>query len=110
MQNKVFRPRAVVSLLLLLAVLGIGIPAFAQVDLTGVWGPPRPYEEDEPERGPGPSLVEFMDFPSTTRRGSGALPTNPVGCLFRSISARSTLWSTSIGDRIKSGSGKREMR
>lgn len=41
----------------------IGIPAQAQADLTGVWGPPRPYEEDEPERGPGPSLVEFLGLP-----------------------------------------------
>jgi hypothetical protein len=39
------------------------IPAFAQADLTGAWAPIRPYEEDEPERGPGPSLVEFVGLP-----------------------------------------------
>jgi len=38
-------------------------PAFAQLDLTGAWAPIRPYEEDEPERGPGPSLVEFVGLP-----------------------------------------------
>jgi hypothetical protein len=49
--------------LLLIAVLWMGAPAFAQLDLSGVWGPIRPYEEDAPERGPGPSLVEFVGLP-----------------------------------------------
>jgi hypothetical protein len=49
--------------LLVIGVLWVGVPAFAQFDITGVWGPPRPYEEDEPERGPGPSLVEFVGLP-----------------------------------------------
>src|SRR6185369_6864945 len=49
--------------LLLIAVLGTNATAFAQLDLTGLWAPPRPYEEDEPERGPGPSLVEFVGLP-----------------------------------------------
>ena len=44
-------------------LLCAGVPAFGQVDLTGVWAPPRPYNEDEPERGPGPSLVEFVGLP-----------------------------------------------
>src|SRR5262245_7341112 len=44
-------------------MLSMSVPAFAQLNLTGVWGPPRPYEEDEPERGPGPSLVEFLGLP-----------------------------------------------
>jgi hypothetical protein len=51
------------ALLLLIAALGTNVSAFAQVDLTGLWAPPRPYEEDEPERGPGPSLVEFVGLP-----------------------------------------------
>jgi hypothetical protein len=49
--------------LLLMAAMGTNVSAFAQVDLTGLWAPPRPYEEDEPERGPGPSLVEFVGLP-----------------------------------------------
>jgi hypothetical protein len=50
-------------LLLAIAALSASAPAFAQLDLTGVWAPPRPYDEDEPERGPGPSLVEFIGLP-----------------------------------------------
>jgi hypothetical protein len=49
--------------LLLGLMLAMATPLFAQVDVTGVWAPPRPYEEDEPERGPGPSLVEFVGLP-----------------------------------------------
>lgn len=63
MQKSLFRPRVVVAVFLAVTVLGISNPAFAQLDLTGVWGPPRPYEEDQPERGPGPSLVEFVGLP-----------------------------------------------
>ena len=44
--------------LLLLA----GAPAFAQLDLTGVWAP-RIQDEDNPERVAGPSLVEFLGLP-----------------------------------------------
>src|SRR4026208_308527 len=49
--------------LCVLVMLWMSVSAFAQLDLTGIWAPPRPYEEDEPERGPGPSLVEFMGLP-----------------------------------------------
>jgi hypothetical protein len=52
----------VVSTCLCLLVV-CAAPAFAQTDLTGIWGPPRPYEEDEPERGPGPALVDFLGLP-----------------------------------------------
>jgi hypothetical protein len=45
------------------ALASVHAPAFAQVDLTGVWAPPRPYSEDEPERGPGPSLADFVGLP-----------------------------------------------
>jgi hypothetical protein len=51
------------QLLLLLVLFGMTAPAFAQVDFSGVWGPFRPYEEDEPERGPGPALVDFVGLP-----------------------------------------------
>src|SRR5215467_3329272 len=37
-------------------------PAFAQVDLTGVWNP-NVGDEDNPERLQGPSLVEFLGLP-----------------------------------------------
>ena len=41
----------------------MNVTAFAQVDLTGVWAPPRPYMEDEPDRGPGSALVDFVGLP-----------------------------------------------
>jgi hypothetical protein len=50
-------------LFLFLIFLGTSAPAFAQLDLSGAWATIRPYEEDEPERGPGPSLVEFVGLP-----------------------------------------------
>src|SRR5262245_46031248 len=54
---------ALASLFFAGILFGVSVPAFAQLDLTGLWAPPRPYEEDEPERGPGPSLVEFVGLP-----------------------------------------------
>jgi hypothetical protein len=57
------RSRLMVPLFLLVATLWMSSAAFAQLDLTGLWTPPRPYDEDEPERGPGPSLVEFVGLP-----------------------------------------------
>jgi hypothetical protein len=36
-------------------------PAYAQVDLTGAWGPQ--FHEDQPERIPGPELVDFLGLP-----------------------------------------------
>jgi hypothetical protein len=50
-------------LFLMGAMLGTSAPVYAQLDLTGLWAPPRPYTEDEPERGPGPALVEFLGLP-----------------------------------------------
>jgi len=55
--------RFVILLLVIVGSLSTSLPAFAQLDLTGAWAPIRPYEEDEPERGPGPSLVEFIGLP-----------------------------------------------
>src|ERR1043166_1946549 len=52
----------VVVPLLLAMVLLAGVPAFAQIDLTGVWNP-RLADEDNPERVAGPSLVEFLGLP-----------------------------------------------
>src|SRR5206468_9119584 len=55
------RARVVVPLLLGVMLLA-GIPAFAQVDFTGVWAP-RTGDEDTPERLAGPSLVEYLGLP-----------------------------------------------
>jgi hypothetical protein len=55
------RARFVVPFLVM-AVLFVGVPAFAQVDLTGAWQP-RIGDEDNPERLAGPSLVEFLGLP-----------------------------------------------
>ena len=57
----VSRARFVVPLVLAVALLA-GVPAFAQVDFTGVWNP-RTGDEDQPERLAGPSLVEFLGLP-----------------------------------------------
>ena len=55
--------RVAVMLFLVFAVMLIGsVPAFAQVDLTGVWNP-NVQDEDNPERLQGPSLVEFVGLP-----------------------------------------------
>lgn len=55
--------RIVPNVIILFILMALSLPAFAQVDLTGVWAPPRPHPEDDPERGPGPSLVEFVGLP-----------------------------------------------
>src|SRR5262249_12230133 len=56
------RFKRVIPPLIVAAMLLTGIPAFAQLDLTGLWNP-RMGDEDQPERGPGPSLVEFVGLP-----------------------------------------------
>jgi len=38
-----------------------GLPAIAQIDLSGQWAPR--YHEDQPERIPGPSMVEYHGIP-----------------------------------------------
>ena len=47
--------------LLTLAVAVMARPAFAQADLTGIWQPL--YQEDQPERIPGPELVDYLGLP-----------------------------------------------
>ena len=55
--------RVAVMLFLFFAVMLVrSVPAFAQVDLTGVWNP-NVQDEDNPERLQGPSLVEFVGLP-----------------------------------------------
>jgi len=53
---------AVMVLIFVAAIFLSGKPAFAQVDLTGVWNP-NIGDEDNPERLQGPSLVEFVGLP-----------------------------------------------
>src|SRR5207248_11060083 len=57
----VHRAKLVIPLLFGVMLLA-GIPAFAQVDFTGVWNP-RTGDEDNPERLAGPSLVEYLALP-----------------------------------------------
>ena len=47
------------SPLLFTLLAWIGVPALAQVDLSGVWGPT--FHEDSAERGPGPELCNNLD-------------------------------------------------
>ncbi len=47
--------------MLLAVVLLLGAPAFAQMDLSGQWGPV--FDEDRDERAGGPELGEFMGMP-----------------------------------------------
>jgi hypothetical protein len=58
---KAKRANVVVPLLTVVVMLA-GVPAFAQVDFSGVWTP-RIGDEDNPERLAGPSLVEFLGLP-----------------------------------------------
>jgi hypothetical protein len=62
--------------LVLFALLAQGA-AFGQLDLSGVWEPPRPYHEDQPERGPGPSLVEFVGLPNNDNARAWGLAYRP---------------------------------
>jgi hypothetical protein len=50
-------------------------PLSAQVDLTGVWQPVT--HEDQPERGPGPDLVDFAGLPINAEARQWALSWNP---------------------------------
>jgi hypothetical protein len=58
--------------LLLLSVALARSPAFAQVDLTGTWV--ARVHEDQPERGPGPELGDYLGLPineAARQRGIG---------------------------------------
>src|SRR5437868_2588179 len=55
--------RIMVMILMFVGVMLVSrVPAYAQVDLTGVWNP-NLADEDNPERLNGPSLVEFLGLP-----------------------------------------------
>ena len=50
-------------------------PAFAQVDLTGIWSPV--FHEDQPERIPGPELVDYLGIPINDAARQWALSWDP---------------------------------
>jgi hypothetical protein len=57
------------------ALLLAAAPAFAQLDLTGTWAPIT--QEDQPERGPGPELVDFGGLPINAEARQWALSWDP---------------------------------
>ena len=63
------------ALLLLTLSALIGVPALAQVDLSGVWGPT--FHEDSAERGLGPELVDFAGLPINAAARQWALSWDP---------------------------------
>ncbi len=60
-------------------LLGIGLllsaPAFAQLDLTGIWSPV--FHEDQPERIPGPELADYLGLPINAAARQWALAWDP---------------------------------
>jgi hypothetical protein len=66
--------RASGACLLLLGSL-LGAPAFAQLDLTGIWSPV--FHEDQPERIPGPELVDYLGLPINAAARQWALAWDP---------------------------------
>jgi hypothetical protein len=58
-----------------LGLLLLSLPVFAQTDLSGVWGPL--FHEDQPERGPGPELVDFGGLPINDEARQWALSWDP---------------------------------
>jgi hypothetical protein len=59
----------------LLAAMLLIIPAFGQVDLSGTWSPQ--FSEDQPERIPGPDLVDFLGIPINPEARQWALSWDP---------------------------------
>ena len=51
------------TLPLIVAAWLVSAPAFAQADLGGVWAPLM--HEDQPERGPGPEIGDYLGLPIT---------------------------------------------
>src|SRR4051794_28461533 len=51
-------------------------PAFSQSDLSGVWG--ARYHEDQPERIPGPPLVDYLGLPMNEAARRWALSWDPL--------------------------------
>jgi len=60
---------------LLLVSLLVSVPSFGQVDLSGAWTPQ--YTEDQPERIPGPDLVDYLGIPINPEARQWALSWDP---------------------------------
>jgi hypothetical protein len=58
-----------------LAAALASVPAFAQLDLSGTWTPL--YQEDQPERIPGPELVDYLGIPINPEARQWALSWDP---------------------------------
>ena len=52
-----------------------GVPAFAQLDLSGIWSPQ--FHEDQPERIPGPELADYLGIPINEAAREWALAWDP---------------------------------
>ena len=57
------------------AAILLALPAFAQLDLTGIWSPV--FHEDQPERIPGPELADFLGLPINQAARQWALAWDP---------------------------------
>jgi glyoxylase-like metal-dependent hydrolase (beta-lactamase superfamily II) len=55
--------RSVHALMLVVTIAGSASPAFAQIDLTGMWAPI--FDEDQVERIPGPDVGDYAGMPIT---------------------------------------------
>lgn len=73
--HRVSRAKIVVPLVAAL-MLFFGVPAFAQIDFTGVWNG-NTNSEDGPERAAGPSLVEYHGLPINDQAREWALSWKP---------------------------------
>ena len=58
-----------------LSILLAAAPLFGQVDLSGSWNPQ--YHEDQPERIPGPELVDYLGIPINDAARQWALSWDP---------------------------------
>ncbi len=61
--------------LFVLAIALVSTPAFAQLDLSGSWQPQ--YQEDQPERIPGPDLFDYLGIPINDAARQWALSLDP---------------------------------
>ena len=59
--NRTHEPKRSSSALLLTLSAFLTVPVFSQVDLSGAWAPQ--FSEDQPERIPGPELVDYLGIP-----------------------------------------------
>ncbi len=57
------------------AALLVSTPAFGQLDLSGSWNPQ--FSEDQPERIPGPDLVDYLGIPINAEARQWALSWDP---------------------------------